>query len=171
MQSEFHAKLDVVTDELQKINVNISNLMQQMPQIRGVAPITTTTTSTAAPISTVPQTPPRASSSFSVGSPFPPSTPSSRSTPKTRPPRTRPYQEYQAETAIPIKDLTVFYEVAKEKNISHAAKNLNYVQSGVTMRMKQLENELGVPLFYMISKLSYNGRGWRDFDVNGRECE
>ncbi|MEC2457424.1 LysR family transcriptional regulator, partial [Bacillus cereus] len=26
-----------------------------------------------------------------------------------------------------IKDLTVFYEVAKEKNISHAAKNLNYV--------------------------------------------
>ncbi|MDZ4446160.1 LysR family transcriptional regulator [Bacillus cereus] len=52
-----------------------------------------------------------------------------------------------------IKDLTVFYEVAKEKNISHAAKNLNYVQSGVTMRMKQLENELGVPLFYR------NGKG------------
>ena len=52
-----------------------------------------------------------------------------------------------------IKDLTVFYEVAKENNISHAAKNLNYVQSGVTMRMKQLENELGVPLFYR------NGKG------------
>ncbi|MFB6646555.1 LysR family transcriptional regulator [Bacillus toyonensis] len=52
-----------------------------------------------------------------------------------------------------IKDLTVFYEVAKERNISHAAKNLNYVQSGVTMRMKQLENELGVPLFYR------NGKG------------
>ncbi|PDZ69978.1 LysR family transcriptional regulator [Bacillus cereus] len=52
-----------------------------------------------------------------------------------------------------IKDLTVFYEVAKESNISHAAKNLNYVQSGVTMRMKQLENELGVPLFYR------NGKG------------
>lgn len=52
-----------------------------------------------------------------------------------------------------IKDLTVFYEVAKESNISHAAKNLNYVQSGVTMRMKQLESELGVPLFYR------NGKG------------
>ncbi|MCW9132598.1 LysR family transcriptional regulator [Bacillus paramycoides] len=52
-----------------------------------------------------------------------------------------------------IKDLTVFYEVAKERNISHAAKNLNYVQSGVTMRIKQLENELGVPLFYR------NGKG------------
>ncbi|PES97634.1 LysR family transcriptional regulator [Bacillus cereus] len=52
-----------------------------------------------------------------------------------------------------IKDLTVFYEVAKEGNISHAAKNLNYVQSGITMRIKQLENELGVPLFYR------NGKG------------
>lgn len=52
-----------------------------------------------------------------------------------------------------IKDLTVFFEVAKEGNISHAAKNLNYVQSGVTMRIKQLENELGVPLFYR------NGKG------------
>ncbi len=52
-----------------------------------------------------------------------------------------------------IKDLTVFYEVAKENNISHAAKNLNYVQSGVTMRMKQLENELGVPLFTVTEKV------------------
>ena len=52
-----------------------------------------------------------------------------------------------------IKDLTVFYEVAKVGNISHAAKNLNYVQSGVTMRIKQLEIELGVPLFYR------NGKG------------
>ena len=51
-----------------------------------------------------------------------------------------------------IKDLTIFYEVAKEKHISRT-KNLNYVQSGVTMRMKQLENELGVPLFYR------NGKG------------
>ncbi|MBJ8051032.1 LysR family transcriptional regulator [Bacillus cereus] len=52
-----------------------------------------------------------------------------------------------------IKDLRVFYEVAKEGNISHAAKNLNYVQSGVTMRIKQLENELGALLFYR------NGKG------------
>ncbi|PFN05272.1 LysR family transcriptional regulator [Bacillus cereus] len=52
-----------------------------------------------------------------------------------------------------IKDLTVFYEVAKEGSISHAAQNLNYVQSNVTMRIKQLESELGVPLFYR------NGKG------------
>ncbi|MCI0765250.1 LysR family transcriptional regulator [Bacillus sp. TL12] len=52
-----------------------------------------------------------------------------------------------------IKDLTVFYEVAKEGSISHAARNLNYVQSNVTMRIKQLENELGAPLFYR------NGKG------------
>ncbi|PEB51131.1 LysR family transcriptional regulator [Bacillus pseudomycoides] len=52
-----------------------------------------------------------------------------------------------------IKDLTIFHEVAKEGNISHAAQNLNYVQSNVTMRIKQLENELGTPLFYR------NGKG------------
>ncbi|MBO1582428.1 LysR family transcriptional regulator [Bacillus sp. XF8] len=52
-----------------------------------------------------------------------------------------------------IKDLTVFHEVAKEGNISRAAQNLNYVQSNVTMRIKQLENELGAPLFYR------NGKG------------
>ena len=53
---------------------------------------------------------------------------------------------------LDIKDLTVFYEVAKEKTYL-TQQNLNYVQSGVTMRMKQLENELGVPLFYR------NGKG------------
>ncbi|KFM99409.1 LysR family transcriptional regulator [Bacillus clarus] len=52
-----------------------------------------------------------------------------------------------------IKDLTVFLEVANAGNISHAAKKLNYVQSNVTMRMKQLENELRAPLFYR------NGKG------------
>ena len=52
-----------------------------------------------------------------------------------------------------IKDLTIFHEVAKEGNISHAAQSLNYVQSNVTMRIKQLENELGAPLFYR------NGKG------------
>ncbi|WP_459500228.1 LysR family transcriptional regulator [Bacillus sp. C1] len=52
-----------------------------------------------------------------------------------------------------IKDLTVFHEVAKEGTISHAAQNLNYVQSNVTMRIKQLEKELCTPLFYR------NGKG------------
>lgn len=52
-----------------------------------------------------------------------------------------------------IKDLTVFLEVAEEGNLSRAARKLNYVQSNVTMKIKQLEEELGAPLFYR------NGKG------------
>ncbi|MDM5189187.1 LysR family transcriptional regulator [Bacillus sp. DX4.1] len=52
-----------------------------------------------------------------------------------------------------IKDLIIFKKVAQEGSISRAAKNLNYVQSNVTMRIKQLEDELGAPLFYR------NGKG------------
>lgn len=59
-----------------------------------------------------------------------------------------------------IKDLIVFKEVAEERNISRAARNLNYVQSNVTMRIKQLEDELGIPLFYR------NGKGV-DLTTNG----
>lgn len=46
-----------------------------------------------------------------------------------------------------IKDLLVFTTVAEEKNISKAAKSLSYVQSNVTMRIQQLEAELGTQLF------------------------
>ena len=46
-----------------------------------------------------------------------------------------------------IKDLTVFKKVAEEGSISKAAKSLSYVQSNVTMKIKQLEDELGVPYF------------------------
>lgn len=49
--------------------------------------------------------------------------------------------------------MIVFKEVTKEGNISRAARNLNYVQSNVTTRIKHLEEELGVPLFYR------NGKG------------
>lgn len=54
---------------------------------------------------------------------------------------------------VDIKDLKVFIKVAEEGSISKAAKSLNYVQSNVTMKIKQLEDELGVPLFYR------NGKG------------
>jgi DNA-binding transcriptional LysR family regulator len=54
---------------------------------------------------------------------------------------------------LDIKDLVVFHEVAEEGNLSRAARNLNYVQSNVTMKIKQLEKELGTPLFYR------NGKG------------
>ncbi|TCS93876.1 DNA-binding transcriptional LysR family regulator [Hazenella coriacea] len=47
----------------------------------------------------------------------------------------------------------MFKEVAKEGSISRAARNLNYVQSNVTMRIKHLEEKIGVPLFYR------NGKG------------
>lgn len=61
---------------------------------------------------------------------------------------------------VDIKDLIVFKEVAEEGNISRAAKNLNYVQSNVTMRIKQLEEELGAPLFYRNGKgVSLNANG------------
>ncbi|MDQ0247834.1 DNA-binding transcriptional LysR family regulator [Bacillus fengqiuensis] len=52
-----------------------------------------------------------------------------------------------------IKDLIVFQRVAEEGSVSRAAKSLNYVQSNVTTKIKQLEHELGVSLFHR------NGRG------------
>ena len=44
--------------------------------------------------------------------------------------------------------LKIFYAVAKEESVTKAAVKLNYVQSNVSARIKQLEGELGVPLFY-----------------------
>jgi len=51
-----------------------------------------------------------------------------------------------------IKDLLVFTTVVEEKNISKAAKSLSYVQSNVTMRIQQLEAELGTKLFQRSGK-------------------
>ncbi|SET87106.1 LysR substrate-binding domain-containing protein [Paenibacillus sp. NFR01] len=48
--------------------------------------------------------------------------------------------------------LKVFRAVAEEGSISKAAQNLNYVQSNVTARIQQLEQELKVPLFYRHSR-------------------
>lgn len=42
--------------------------------------------------------------------------------------------------------------VAEEGNISKAAKRLQYVQSNVTIKIKQLEEELGTTLFYRHSR-------------------
>lgn len=47
-----------------------------------------------------------------------------------------------------LDSLKVFQTVAKEKSISKAAKVLNFVQSNVTVRIKQLESELQTQLFY-----------------------
>ncbi|SDC47822.1 DNA-binding transcriptional regulator, LysR family [Melghirimyces thermohalophilus] len=47
-----------------------------------------------------------------------------------------------------INDLRVFRVVAKKRSISYAAEELNYVQSNVTSRIKRLESEFNVTLFY-----------------------
>ncbi|HEU4964406.1 MAG TPA: LysR family transcriptional regulator [Bacilli bacterium] len=48
--------------------------------------------------------------------------------------------------------LKVFRAVAEEGSLSKAAQRLNYVQSNVTARMQQLEEELETPLFYRHSR-------------------
>lgn len=47
-----------------------------------------------------------------------------------------------------LSDLKVFLAIAEERNISRAAERLGYVQSNVTARIRKLEEELGLPLFY-----------------------
>lgn len=47
-----------------------------------------------------------------------------------------------------LSDLKVFQAIAEEGSISGAAKRLDYVQSNVTARLRKLEHELGVLLFY-----------------------
>lgn len=47
-----------------------------------------------------------------------------------------------------LRDLQIFQCVAKHKSVSNAAKELNYVQSNVTARIKQLEKEFKTSLFY-----------------------
>ncbi|GIP34806.1 LysR family transcriptional regulator [Paenibacillus sp. J2TS4] len=51
-----------------------------------------------------------------------------------------------------ISDLVIFQSVAKEGSVSGAARQLNYVQSNVTARIKQLEKELRTSLFYRHSR-------------------
>lgn len=46
-----------------------------------------------------------------------------------------------------VADLTFFAAVVRHGSISRAAQQLNTVQSNVTMRIKQLEERLGTPLF------------------------
>jgi len=48
--------------------------------------------------------------------------------------------------------LRVFVEVAKEQSISKAATNLNFAQSNVTSRIKQLEKSINTLLFHRVPK-------------------
>ncbi|WP_137937431.1 LysR family transcriptional regulator [Chitinivorax sp. B] len=47
-----------------------------------------------------------------------------------------------------VVSLKIFRTVAEEGGVTRAAEKLHYVQSNVTARIKQLEDELGVALFY-----------------------
>ena len=48
--------------------------------------------------------------------------------------------------------LQIFRTVAGVGSVSRAAEELHYVQSNVSARIKQLENDLGAPLFYRKSR-------------------
>lgn len=59
-----------------------------------------------------------------------------------------------------IKNIRTFVRVAELKSFTKAAEEMNYVQSTVTMQIKQIEKELGYPLFDRIGKkvsLTMNG--------------
>lgn len=59
-----------------------------------------------------------------------------------------------------IKNIKTFIRVAELKSFTKAAEEMNYVQSTVTMQIKQIEKELGYPLFDRIGKkvsLTLNG--------------
>lgn len=51
-----------------------------------------------------------------------------------------------------IRALTIFKTVVEEGSVSKAARRLHCVQSNVTARIRQLEDELGVALFYRKSR-------------------
>lgn len=49
---------------------------------------------------------------------------------------------------VELKSLTIFQTVARLGSVSAAARELNYVQSNITMHIKQLEEKFGTTLFY-----------------------
>lgn len=64
------------------------------------------------------------------------------------------------EINLEFRDLKIFQSVARIKNITAAAKSLNYVQSNVTAHIKQLEQELNTVLFHRHARgISLTGDG------------
>lgn len=51
-----------------------------------------------------------------------------------------------------LRNIITFLRVAELQNFTHAAEELGYSQSAVTVQIKQLETELGVPLFERIGR-------------------
>lgn len=52
---------------------------------------------------------------------------------------------------LDLQALRIFKAVADEASVTRAAAQLHYVQSNVTTRLRQLETELGVPLFHRVN--------------------
>jgi DNA-binding transcriptional LysR family regulator len=52
---------------------------------------------------------------------------------------------------LDLQALRIFKAVADEASVTRAAAQLHYVQSNVTTRLRQLEAELGVPLFHRVN--------------------
>lgn len=73
------------------------------------------------------------------------------------------------EVFMTIRDLEIFIEVCKTKNMSNAAKNLKISQPTVSHAISQIENEYNVKLFDRISKKLYItdvGLRLYDFAIN-----
>ena len=63
-----------------------------------------------------------------------------------------------------LREISAFLQVAQFKSFSKAAKHLGYSQAAITIQIKQLEQELGVPLFDRIGKqISLTQEGERFF--------
>lgn len=60
--------------------------------------------------------------------------------------------------------LKIFQKIVEMGSISKAARSLNYVQSSVTTKIKQLEDELGVLLFYRNNKVITLTSEGKDFN-------
>ena len=73
---------------------------------------------------------------------------------------------YREGRSLDTKALRIFDAVAGAGSISRAAEDLNYVQSNVSGRILQLEEELGVALFHRKSRgvaLTPAGRVLQDY--------
>lgn len=72
-----------------------------------------------------------------------------------------------------IKNIETFIRVAEIGNFSRTAEELGYAQSTVTMQIKQLESEIGVPLFERQGKrvsLSKEGRQFLNYAYHIAKC-
>ncbi len=73
---------------------------------------------------------------------------------------------FESDIKMEIRDLKIFLAVARHGSISRAAEELNYVQSNVTTRVRQLEERLATTLFHRKSKgvcLTASGQTLRDY--------